>query len=107
MQDAKQPSDQAIRAALNACYSAIARSPDTTDGVLKITQLNADLHREAINLAAGFAAGQTDDPNDWKRLSITGKLNRDLLAKVHHLCDLFFWVGWHARGATEQEAKEC
>ena len=27
------------------------------------------------------------------------------LVKVNMLCDMFFWVGWHARGAIEDRER--
>jgi len=53
-------------------------------------------------LAAEIGAPAGWDTTDWVSLARAEHLNARLMFQVGMLCDMFFWVGWHARGAVEE-----
>ena len=57
-----------------------------------------------VDLAAALAApeGTYTSATDWKNLAESGVLNPELMQKVSLLADMFFWIGWNARGAAEE-----
>lgn len=104
MDEMKRPTAEAVEAALSA-YEL----PDEETGELSqdqqtfltIVYNNETLKREMIQSAVFISGVEVPDSMDWQALARSGILNEQLMLKVHMLCDLFFWVGWHARGAVE------
>ena len=66
-----------------------------------------DLQGVFIGISTALTLGRFEDApmeNLLKKaqdLVATGQLNEDLLQKVNAAMGMFFWIGWHARGATE------
>ena len=106
MNKAKRPTLEAVEAALSA-YKPIADettgelSEDTRTFVNLMVQ-NERLRHELIGTAAMVGCPEGSDPMDWQRLGLAGHLNANLMHKIMMLCDMFFWVGWHARGAIDE-----
>jgi hypothetical protein len=94
-----RPTAEAIEAAFSAYDSQHEEGTVHDDGLefikimLSSDRLNAEIHGVAdfvreLDLPADFTAQLT--PEDVR------------FFKVNMLCDLFFWIGWHSRGAVEE-----
>lgn len=111
----KKPTLAAIEAALSEYNNTPAVDP-TTDELSEdakqfwtILQQSEELQGTLIGLAGGLAsedipAGEFDFSH-VQELAESGKLNAEFMFKISMVCEQFFWVGWHARGAIEDEDK--
>ena len=101
MNDYKRPTEEAIEAALSA-YEAQKTTGKLSEDTRTLTDLiwqNERLRKFHISPNA-ILCPKGSDPNDWQKL--LAKENAGLLfVRVLMACDMFFWVGWHARGAVE------
>jgi hypothetical protein len=99
MNEPLRPTAEAIEAALSA-YDA--QRPDGSmneEAVTFMTIMSSNERlRAEIAGAADFVADD-DLPEELKGEFTPEHLR---LYKVNMLCDMFFWVGWHARGAIEE-----
>jgi len=101
MNEPLYPTPEAIEAALSA-YDA--QRPDgflNDEGKLfmEIMASNERLRAE-IHRAAEFLK-ELDVPPEIAEFTA----ENIRLYKVNMLCDMFFWVGWHARGAIEDRER--
>jgi hypothetical protein len=94
-----RPTAEAIEAALSAYDSQHQEGTAFDDGLefIKIMSSNDRLKAE-IHGVADFVA-EIDLPLE-SEFDLTPEVVR--LFKVNMLCDMFFWVGWHCRGALEE-----
>jgi hypothetical protein len=94
-----RPTAEAIEAALSAYDSGHQEGTVYDDGLefIKIMSSNDRLKAE-IHGVADFVA-EIDLPLELE-FDLTPEFVR--LFKVNMLCDMFFWVGWHCRGAIEE-----
>ena len=107
MNEIKRPTVEAIEAALSA-YKPIVDDEslefgEDTKTFLNLVFQNDRLRMEMIGIAAAIGAPKGEDPTDWQALTKSGHLNAELMRDIYLLCDMFFWIGWHARGAMEDE----
>jgi hypothetical protein len=106
MNEAKRPTPEAIEAALSA-YEPIADestgelSEDTRTFINLMFQ-NDRLRLELMGIFNAIGCPEGSDPNDWQKLALEGHVNPTLMQKITFLCDMFFWIGWHSRGAVEE-----
>ena len=93
-----RPTAEAIEAALSAYDSQHQEGTAFDDGLefIKIMSSNDRLKAE-IHGVADFVT--EDDLSAELDAELTPEFVR--LCKVNLLCDMFFWVGWHSRGAIE------
>jgi hypothetical protein len=101
MNEPLYPTAEAIEAALSD-YDA--QRPDGSlndEGELfmEIMASNERLRAE-IHRAAEFV-GELDVPPEMTEFTA----EEIRLYKVNMLCDMFFWVGWHARGAIDDRER--
>jgi hypothetical protein len=94
-----RPTADVIEAAFSAYDAHHAYGSPNEDGLefIEIMCSNERLKAE-IHAAAEFV-GALDLP-----VELHGEFDPEVirLYKVNMLCDMFFWVGWYARGAMEQ-----
>jgi|SoiMetStandDraft_5_1073268.scaffolds.fasta_scaffold195470_1 hypothetical protein len=107
MNEIKRPTAGAIEAALSA-YRPIVDDEslefgEDTRTFMNLVFQNDRLRMEMIGIAAAIGAPEGQDPSDWQALAKSGHLNAELMRNIYLLCDMFFWVGWHARGAMEAQ----
>ena len=93
------PTAEAIEAALSAYDSQHQEGAFQDDGLefMEIMSSNDRLKAE-IHGVADFVT-DNDLPAELEA-EFTPEVVR--LCKVNLLCDMFFWVGWHSRGAIEE-----
>jgi hypothetical protein len=97
---------EAIEAALSA-YEPIANEEtgelsEDTQAFLDLMLNNERLRLELSSVQNAIGCPEGFDPLDWQGLAKAGHVNPQLMQKVTMLCDMFFWVGWHARGAVDE-----
>ena len=97
MNEAKTPTLESIEAALktydaNRAQKAAAVDKDS-QAFIKLVGNNERLKREIFNVIKFLI--DIDVPLELTCLNL-------VIFKFNELCEVFFWVGWHARGAAEQ-----
>jgi hypothetical protein len=94
-----RPTAEAIEAALSAYDSQHQEGDVQDDGLefIKIMLSNERLRAE-IHGVADFVT--ENELSAELEAELTPEVVR--LWKVNLLCDMFFWVGWHCRGAIEE-----
>lgn len=99
MKKVVRPTAEAIEAALSAYDSQHEEGAVQDDGLefIKIVSTNDRLKAE-IHGVADFVT--ENDLSAELDAELTPEVVR--LFKVNLLCDMFFWVGWHSRGAIEE-----
>jgi hypothetical protein len=99
MDEPLRPTADAIEAALSA-YDTRHDDGSPNEDCLEFIKLMCSNERlkHEIHAAAAFV-GELDLPAE-----LHGEFDPEVvrLYKVNMLCDMFFWVGWYARGAMEQ-----
>jgi hypothetical protein len=113
MDPIKKPTKAAIEAALSAYYADVDEAarknalPEHQKVFDEIVMNSQDLQGVIIGISTALTLGPFEDArmeNLLKRaqeLVAAGQLNEDVLQKVNAAKGRFFWIGWHARGATE------
>ena len=110
MNDSKKPTLAAIEAALSAYRRTTSLDPATdelSDDVKlfwTILQKSDELQSTVMALAAELVSDRDLDEFDLEHvqeLMASGKLSDDLMFKIGMMCEQFFWIGWHARGAMD------
>jgi hypothetical protein len=113
MDPIKRPTKAAIEAALSAYYGEVdeAARKDTLPEHQKvfdeIVMDSEDLQGVIIGVSTAVTKSPFEDApteNLLKKaqdLVAAGQLDEDLLQKMNAAMGMFFWIGWHARGATE------
>jgi hypothetical protein len=103
---------EAIEAALSAYHSEpgppAGQLSDQTRIFANIVAESDELKGALLGIAGALrtdAQREDFDLREVQRLGRFGKLNDEFLLKVAALCEQFFWVGWHARGAIDDAAK--
>jgi hypothetical protein len=98
MNEPLQPTAEAIEAALSA-FDADRSTRMLSDDSQVFTRLmssNPRLQAEIVS-AIKFVT-DIEVPDELKSEFTEADM---LIYKVNALCDMFFWVGWHSRGAVE------
>ena len=70
-----------------------------------IMQHSEELQATVLGLAGGMVTDGSAGEFDLAQIqqaAKSGKLDADLMFKISMVCEQFFWVGWHARGAVEE-----
>ena len=101
MNEPLYPTPEAIEAALSA-YDAQRPDGSLSDEAqlfMEIMVSNERLRAE-IHRAAEFV-GELNVPPEMTEFTA----EEIRLYKVNLLCDMFFWVGWHARGAIDDRER--
>ena len=95
-----RPTAEAIEAALSAYDSQHQEEEVVGDDALEFIKIMSsnDRLKAEIHGVADFVA-EVDLPLELD-VELTPEVVR--LFKVNMLCDMFFWVGWHSRGAIEE-----
>ena len=112
MDPIKRPTKAAIEAALSAYYSEVDEAarkntlPEHQKVFDEIVMDSEDLQGVIIGISAALTMSPFEDTptNLLKKaqdLVAAGHLDEDLLQKMNAAMGMFFWIGWHARGATE------
>jgi hypothetical protein len=113
MEAIKRPTKAAIEAALSAYYGELDEAarkdalPEHQKVFDEIVMDSEDLQGVIIGISTALTISPFEDApteNLLKKaqdLIAAGQLDEDLLQKVNAAMGMFFWVGWHARGATE------
>ena len=106
MNEIKRPTLESIEAALSA-YEPIADDrtgefSDDTKTFLNFVFQNERLRLEFLGIVNAVGCPEGFDPSDWQGLAKAGYVNPELMQKVMTVMDMFFWIGWHARGAIEE-----
>jgi len=66
-----------------------------------------DLQGVIIGISTALSLGRFEDApmenllKKAQELVAAGQLSEDVLQKVNATMVMFFWIGWHARGAAE------
>ena len=105
--DIKRPTAESIEAAISALEPPLDVEADVlSDDTQTFVNLMFNNERLRLELVAVFNAigccPEDSDPTDWRGLAKAGHVNPNLMRKVTLLCNMFFWVGWHTRGAVEE-----
>lgn len=115
MDNSKRPTKAAIEAALSAYYGEVDEAsrkgylPEHQRIFDEIVMHSEDLQGVIIGVSTDLTIGPSDDApteNFLKKaqdLVAAGQLDEDLLQKVNAAMGMFFWIGWHARGAMEAQ----
>jgi hypothetical protein len=110
-----RPTKAAIEAALSAYYGEVdeaARSDDLPEHQKifdEIVMDSEDLQGVIIGASTALTMSPFDDApmeNVLKRaqdLVAAGQLDEELLQKMNAAMGMFFWIGWHARGAMDAQ----
>src|ERR1051326_3901098 len=97
MYEPRRPTPESIEAALKK-YDTGRTDATPADGSDSQTFINLvsknDRLKQEIFSAIKFLI-DIDKPVEITRLNL-------LVFKINELCSVFFWVGWHARGAVEE-----
>ncbi|HTG74775.1 MAG TPA: hypothetical protein VMB70_13460 [Terriglobia bacterium] len=113
MDPIKRPTKAAIEAALSAYYSEVDEAarkntlPEHQKVFDEIVMDSEDLQGVIIGISAALTMSPFEDApteNLLKKaqdLVAAGQLDEDLLQEMNAAMGMFFWIGWHARGATE------
>jgi hypothetical protein len=109
----KRPTKAAIEAALSAYYGEADEAarkdtlPEHQRVFDEIVMDSEDLQGAIIGVSTVLTIGPFDDTpteNLLKKaqdLVAAGQLDEDLLQKINAAVGMFFWIGWHARGAMD------
>jgi hypothetical protein len=115
MDNSKKPTKAAIEAALSAYYGELdeaARKDDLPEHQRVFDEIvmdSEDLQGVIIGVSTALTLGPCDDApteNLLKKaqdLVAAGQLDEDLLQNLNAAMGMFFWIGWHARGAMEEQ----
>jgi len=112
MDPIKRPTKAAIEAALSAYYGELDEAerknvlPEHQKVFDEIVMDSEDLQGVIIGISTALTMSPFEDTptNLLKKaqdLVAAGQLDEDLLQKMNAAMGMFFWIGWHARGATE------
>ena len=112
MDPIKRPTKAAIEAALSAYYGELDEAerrnvlPEHQRVFDEIVMDSEDLQGVIIGISTALTMNPFEDAptNLLKKaqdLVAAGQLDEDLLQKMNAAMGMFFWIGWHARGATE------
>jgi hypothetical protein len=112
MDPIKRPTKAAIEAALSAYYGELDEAerrnvlPEHQKVFDEIVMDSEDLQGVIIGISTALTMNPFEDAptNLLKKaqdLVAAGQLDEDLLQKMNAAMGMFFWIGWHARGATE------
>jgi hypothetical protein len=113
MDPIKRPTKAAIEAALSAYYGEVDEAarknalPEHQKVFDEIVMDSEDLQGVIIGVSTALTLSPFEDApteNLLKKaqdLVAAGQLDEDLLQKMNAAMGMFFWIGWHARGATE------
>lgn len=113
MHPIKRPTKAAIEAALSAYYDEVDESarknvvPEHQEVFDEIVMDSEDLQGVIIGISTDVTMSPLKDApaeNLLKKaqdLMAAGQLDEDLLQKMNAAMGMFFWIGWHARGAME------
>ena len=113
MHPIKKPTKAAIEAALSAYYgevdeAALQNALPEHQKVFDETVMDSeDLQGVIISVSTALTMSPFEDAateNLLKKaqdLVAAGELDEDLLQKMNATMGMFFWIGWNARGATE------
>jgi hypothetical protein len=112
MDPIKKPTKAAIEAALSAYYGEVDEAarknslPEHQKVFDEIVMDSEDLQGVIIGISTALTMSPFEDTptNLLKKaqdLVAAGQLDEDLLQKMNAAMGMFFWIGWHARGATE------
>lgn len=109
----KRPTKAAIEAALSAYYGEVDEAarkntvPEHQKVFDEIVMESEDLQGVIIAISTALMVSPSEDTpteNLLKKaqdLMAAGQLDEDLLQEMNGAMGMFFWIGWHARGATE------
>ena len=119
MDKSKRPTKAAIEAALSAYYGEVDESADKTRILPEQERIFAqivagsdDLQGALIAIVSALvltgpeeasSADVAKSPEKFRELARAGRLSEDTLRKLHNVMSMFFWVGWHARGAMDAQ----
>lgn len=115
MHKSKRPSKAVIEAALSAYYGEVdeaARSDDLPEHQKifdEIVMDSEDLQGVIIGVSTALTIGPFEESpteNLLKKaqdLVAAGRLDEELLQKMNAAMGMFFWIGWHARGAMDAQ----
>ena len=108
MDKTKRPTKAAIEAALSACYAEVDAAkgiPDQQRIFDEIVMNSEDLQGAIIGVAVTMDPQEHELPEDTfkkaQELLASGDLREDILQRINAVVGMFFWIGWHARGAME------
>ena len=112
MDPIKRPTKAAIEAALSAYYGELDEAerrnvlPEHQKVFDEIVMDSEDLQGVIIGISTALTMNPFEDAptNLLKKaqdLVAAGQLDEDLLQKMNAAMGMFFWIGWHARGAAE------
>ena len=112
MDPIKRPTTAAIEAALSAYYGEVDEAarkntlPEHQKVFDEIVMDSEDLQGVIIGISTALTMSPFEDTptNLLKKaqdLVAAGQLDEDLLQEMNAAMGMFFWIGWHARGATE------
>jgi hypothetical protein len=111
----KRPTKTAIEAALSAYYGEVDEAarkdalPEHQKVFDEIAMDSEDLQGVVIGVSTSLTIGPFEDATTESLLRkaqdliAAGKLDEELLQKVNAAMGMFFWIGWHARGATDAQ----
>jgi hypothetical protein len=99
MNEPLRPTQEAIEAALSA-YDADRSNGmlnDESQAFIKLMCSNDRLRAEITGAVKSVT--DIEVPDELKSEFTEIEM---LILRVNALCDMFFWVGWHSRGAVEE-----
>ena len=115
MNPIKRPTKAAIEAALSAYYGEVDEAarkdalPEHQKIFEEIVMDSQDLQGVIIGISTALTLGRFEDAPIDNRLEraqelvAAGQLSEDVLQKVNAAMGMFFWIGWHARGAMDAQ----
>ena len=115
MDPIKRPTKAAIEAALSAYYGEVDEAtrndmlPEHQKVFDEIVMESEDLQGVIIGVSTAVTKSPFEDApteNLLKKaqdLVAAGQLDEDLLQKLNAAMGMFFWIGWHARGAMDAQ----
>jgi hypothetical protein len=113
MDPIKKPTKAASEAALSAYYGEVDEAarkdalPEHQRVFDEIVMNSEDLQGVIIGMSTSLTIGPFADATTENLLKkaqdliAAGQLDEELLQKVNPAMGMFFWIGWHARGAME------
>ena len=113
MDPIKRPTKAAIEAALSAYYDEVDEAvrkdvvPEHQEVFDEIVMDSEDLQGVIIGMITDVTMSPFKDApaesllKKAQDLMAAGQLDEDLLQKMNTAMGMFFWIGWHARGAME------
>ena len=115
MNPIKRPTKAAIEAALSAYYGEVDEAarkdalPEHQKIFDEMVMDSQDLQGVIIGISTALILGRFEDAPIDNRLEraqelvAAGQLSEDVLQKVNAAMGMFFWIGWHARGAMDAQ----